>query len=84
MVAGIALSGCATSTQMRGPDGQVGYLIECPGAALSMGACFEKANSLCPAGYTVLDTRQQVGATSFTQYGMMQNVERQLMVQCAS
>jgi hypothetical protein len=84
-IAGIALGlcGCASSTEIRGPGGQVAHLIECPGAAVSMGACYEKANALCPAGYNVLDAQQAAGPVTVTQFGLAQGVQRQIVVQCA-
>lgn len=48
------LSGCATSTQTRGPDGHVSYTITCSGMALSWADCQKKAGDLCGAqGYRV-------------------------------
>lgn len=77
------LAGCATSTEIRGPNGQIAHLIECPGAALTMGTCYEKANDLCPSGYNVLDAQQELGATMVSPYGAVQNVDRHLVIQCA-
>ena len=77
------LAGCASSTEIRGPQGQVQHLIECPGSANSMGTCYEKADSLCPAGYDVLDAQQAAGPGFVGPYRRGPGIERQLMVQCA-
>ena len=53
VLAAFVLSGCATSKAINGPDGKMAQLIECRGA--SIGACYEKAGEVCPAGYLLLD-----------------------------
>jgi len=53
LLAVIVLGGCATSKPIRGPNGTTAQLIECRGA--SIGACYEKAGDVCPAGYLLLD-----------------------------
>ena len=35
------------------PDGSVEYLIAC-GASLGWNICYDKANDICPSGYTTL------------------------------
>lgn len=77
------LAGCASSTEIKGPGGQVAHLIECPGSAVPMGACFEKANDLCPSGYNVLDAQQSTGPVVWNQFGMYQGMQKQIVVQCA-
>jgi hypothetical protein len=54
-LASLLLAGCAGASEIRGPQGRPAYLIECPGVAAAMGACFREANRLCPSGYAVLD-----------------------------
>jgi hypothetical protein len=79
----LLLVGCATATEIRGPQGQVMHLIECPGLALSMGTCFDKANSLCSSGYTVLDSQQALGPVTYGLYGGGQTIQRHIVVQCS-
>ena len=50
VVAASALSGCATSQQIQGPNGEPLMMIEC-GSAVSMGVCYSKAKEVCPNGY---------------------------------
>ena len=57
-IAAIAVSlflvaGCTTTQEIRRPDGTVEYLIAC-GASLGWNICYDKANHICPAGYTTL------------------------------
>jgi hypothetical protein len=54
----VGLGACATATNIHGPDGQQAVLIECPGAAVPIPACFEKANEVCPSGYQLLDSHE--------------------------
>jgi hypothetical protein len=49
----LALGGCATSQEIKRPDGTVEYLIAC-GASLGWDICYEKANHVCPSGYITL------------------------------
>ncbi|PPC92991.1 MAG: hypothetical protein CTY33_09885 [Methylotenera sp.] len=47
----VNLVGCATSSKMYGPSGEEMYDISCPGLAVPMSACYEKALKVCPQGY---------------------------------
>jgi len=47
------LTGCTTTQQIRRPDGTVEYLIAC-GAGLGWNICYNKANEICPTGYTTI------------------------------
>ncbi len=49
----VALLGCASATQVKGPNGEPAYLVKCGNAA--KGKCNDKAADLCPGGYKVLD-----------------------------
>lgn len=79
-----ALAGCATSTEIRGPGGQVSHLIDCSGAAVPLGACYEKANELCPTGYNVVDAQQSVGPMMIGPYGGAQMQQKHIVVSCAN
>lgn len=54
MILVLLLAGCATATEIKTGDTQQSYIIGCHGMALSMASCFEKANEVCPYGYTPL------------------------------
>lgn len=80
----LLVSACATSTRMYGPDGKEMHLIECPGMAVPLGACFEKANEVCSKGYFLVD-RQTGGemATLTPQLGMYASgVNKSIVVRC--
>ena len=47
------LAGCTTTQEIRRPDGTTEMLIAC-GASLGWNICYDKANELCPSGYTTL------------------------------
>jgi hypothetical protein len=55
LLAVTTLAGCATSTQTYAPDGGQAHSINCSGAALTWGQCYEKAGSICKErGYDVV------------------------------
>jgi hypothetical protein len=49
----VVLAGCASAKQVKGPNGEIAYLVQCGNAA--KGACTKKAADLCPSGYNLLD-----------------------------
>jgi hypothetical protein len=49
----VVLAGCASVKQVKAPDGEVAYLVQCGKAATS--ACTSKANDVCPHGYDLID-----------------------------
>lgn len=56
LLVGALVSGCATSRQIIGPDGQAMHNISCNGAANSIGTYYEMASEICgTAGYDILD-----------------------------
>lgn len=61
-VAALALAGCTTVSEVRGPDGKVAYSLDC---GADRGGCYKKAGELCPNGYTVPDASQGVLATGY-------------------
>lgn len=90
LLAGIvlALGGCAVSTQVVLPSGARGYSINCSGAALTWGQCYEKAGNLCPHGYKIIEQEGQtpgavVGASPTALFGTP-IVNRTMLVQCKS
>lgn len=52
----VALTGCATSKQITGPNGVAAHSIRCGSARIDL--CYEKAAELCPSGYSFLDRNQ--------------------------
>jgi len=50
------LSACTTTQEIKRPDGGKEYLIAC-GASLGWNICYEKANNICPSGYTTLSEK---------------------------
>jgi len=43
------LAGCASAKQVKGPNGEIAYLVQCGNAVKDK--CTEKAGDLCPNGY---------------------------------
>ena len=75
------LAGCASTTELPGPEGQATYLIECPGPAAAVEACLRKGHSLCPSGYAVLDARPALDSAAGS-YPGVGFAERWIVVQC--
>jgi len=48
-----AISACATSQEIKRPDGSAEYLVAC-GASTGWHICYQQANELCPSGYNTL------------------------------
>ena len=58
-----ALSGCASSSQTYGPDGEVAYNLNCSGLARTWGACLERAGDICQTkGYRIISSSGDTGA----------------------
>jgi len=49
----VALAGCASSQQVKGPNGEDAYEVKCGNLVKSK--CAEKAMDLCPHGYNLLN-----------------------------
>jgi hypothetical protein len=49
----LLIAACTSTTEIKRPDGSVGYLIAC-GASTPWSVCYERANELCPSGYETL------------------------------
>jgi len=47
------LFGCTTTQEIKRPNGVQEYIVAC-GAGLGWNICFNKANELCPSGYTTI------------------------------
>ena len=78
----LLLGGCASAKGVQGPQGRATYIIECPGMAAFMNACFRSANRLCPSGYAVLDAQPTVDSGT-AELGIGERTpQRRLVVQC--
>ena len=86
LVATLTLAGCATSSETVLPSGARGYSISCSGSALTWAQCYDKAGSLCPNGYKIVEQQGQTpGATiAATPSGLFGTpiVDRSMLVQC--
>ena len=85
----MSLSACATSSKMYGPSGEEMYDISCPGIAVPMSVCYEKALTVCPRGYYLADrdtgsgsigTLNKNGETATGTY--VQGVNKGIIVKC--
>lgn len=86
--AAVVLAGCAASSETVLPSGAHGYSINCSGAAMTWAQCYEKAGSLCPYGYKIVEQEGQtpgssLGATPTALFGAP-IVDRTMLVQCKS
>jgi hypothetical protein len=51
------ISGCTTAQKISRPGGQVEYQIAC-GAATGWDICYNRAEEVCPSGYTTVKEDQ--------------------------
>jgi hypothetical protein len=49
----VVLAGCASAKQVKGPNGEIAYLVQCGNAVKDK--CTGKAAELCPNGYNSID-----------------------------
>lgn len=54
--AGLALASCATTEEIKRPDGKSEALISC-GASTGWNVCYAEANKRCPSGYNTLSEK---------------------------
>lgn len=85
-VLAVGLCGCATARQTFTADGKQGYSINCSGAALHWGMCYEKAGELCGTkGYVVLEKSGDQGSMLMgTQHGLygVSVMTRSMIISC--
>ena len=57
LCAATALAGCSASATRVSDTSQhkAAYHLDCSGTFLNMNSCVEKANSVCPQGYDIVD-----------------------------
>lgn len=88
LVFGLALTGCTSATKIYDASGQEAMLIECPGSAVPISKCYERAISECPAGYVLLASHESgpQSMTTWTQYGLISSaqsgVTKRIAVRC--
>ena len=82
----LALTACATVTQVYTPDGGRGYSINCSGSMLNWGSCIEKAEKTCGAeGYEVVEKTGKEELTVRSDHSTLQRgsiVFRSMLIQC--
>ena len=79
------VSSCATSSKMYGASGEEMYDIACPGLAVPMSVCYEKALQHCPQGYFLVerDTGSgTVGAATDSGASYVRGVNKGIIIQC--
>lgn len=78
--------GCATSKETYLPDGEKGHSINCSGAALNWGMCYEKAGEICGRrGYEVIAGGTDQGVVVVgNQYGLYGGsvTNRSMLIKC--
>jgi hypothetical protein len=80
LLGGFLVAGCAGTTEILGPDGEQATKIECPGAAANLSTCFDEADEVCPAGYTLLDTYQGGPSGATQRFG--RRIPNRILVRC--
>ena len=51
LVISVSLFGCASASKTFDQHGDPVYDVSCPGMAVPMSACYDKAMEMCPKGY---------------------------------
>ena len=52
----LLVAACTTAQEIRRPNGNIEYLIAC-GSSLGWNICYDRANEVCPNGYTTISER---------------------------
>ena len=83
----LLVSGCATSKQISGPNGEVLHSIDCSGYYSNIGTCLDKAGKICgPRGYDILmgGTENQGTMMSSGQFGLYAApmITREIIIRC--
>jgi len=78
------LAGCGSVNPQpfTGPHGQPAYLMQCSGPNRSADACTRDAESLCPAGYTVVDRPTGVPGLQQMAGGSLLSADQVMAVEC--
>lgn len=85
LVVPLILLGCASSEQVKGPNGAPAYLVKCGNAVKAK--CTDKAADLCPNGYTELDRKadQYDDLTKVGNVGILElkaDTTTRMLIQC--
>lgn len=85
----LLISGCATSKQISGPNGEVLHSIDCSGYYNNIGTCLEKAGKICGSrGYDILIGGAENHGTGMShgQFGLFAApiVSREIIIRCKS
>lgn len=80
-------SGCATSKQISGPNGEVLHSIDCSGYYNNIGTCLEKAGKICGSrGYDIIIGGAENHGTGMSagQFGLFASpmVSREIIIRC--
>ena len=86
----LALSGCSALDdlaqqdvdQITGPNGRLGYVIECDQWGRSTSECFSKAGQLCAAGYDIVDRVSQVRQETDLEGNITSYEQNSLVIEC--
>lgn len=83
----LTIAGCATATEMYGPEGERLVSIDCSGAAMQMSACYEKAAEVCPRGYRLVERSSETGPLMASggagyPFALSQAQYRSIIVEC--
>lgn len=77
------LGGCAKVTEMREPGGGIQYLVGCYGALTPMSVCYNKADELCPTGYTITNQNDTTSSSVTEQGTSVLSIARQIAIRCS-
>ena len=79
------LAGCASSQQVKGPNGEDAYQVRCGNAVKEK--CTAEADKLCPNGYTLLErnTNRYDDLTKVGNVGALEikaDTTKTMLIQC--
>ena len=80
----VVLAGACASVKPEpfvGPNGNPAYEVNCSGGARNFSWCHETAAELCPAGYTTIDTIDELVAVQ-AGWSQARSHRRQLIIEC--
>jgi len=80
----VVLTGCAAVSPVpfTGPNGRQAYSMRCSGMGRTLEACYQAAGTVCPNGYSVVDSRSGVVGVPTSGGGTMVGPDYRLAVEC--
>lgn len=85
----LGLTACATATPINTGNDRKAFLIDCSGSGNALSACIKKANLVCPNGYDIAGSKEEMQGGRSVIYNpvlgtasVIQNVDRNLVVVC--